>query len=139
MWQLLHESDELMVEYAWEDVRITSKLDGKILAEYNFYGEVSVCQIDQNNKWVLLASEKIIFLDMRKPTYSISEIIINEGNENKFIEAVRQINEYEIEILTDPWGVSPSIYILNLKTLQYQKSRDFLKYRNKPFVDNIEW
>jgi hypothetical protein len=50
---------------------------------------------------------------------------------------VRQINDFEVEILDDPWSENPGIYIFNVKSKSIKRLRDFKKLEI-PFKDNLK-
>lgn len=57
----------------------------------------------------------------------------------EWIYQLRQINDLELGILTDPWGEFPAIWKLNRVTCEVVKSRDFPDYKNKSYTDVVDW
>jgi hypothetical protein len=49
----------------------------------------------------------------------------------------RQINDFEVDILEDPWSDKPGIYTLNVKSKSIKRIRDFKKLEI-PYDDNLK-
>lgn len=45
----------------------------------------------------------------------------------------------QVQVLTDPWSETSSIYTLNTHTLEYTKDRDFPNYLDQLYTDNVIW
>jgi len=52
----------------------------------------------------------------------------------------RQVDDFEVEVLDDPWSDNPSVYNLNVKSKSIKRIGDF-KNVEIPYDDNlkIEW
>lgn len=55
------------------------------------------------------------------------------------------VDDYEVQILTDPWSKEAAIWKLKIdleklsKQILITKLRDFEELRNQPYTENINW
>ena len=57
----------------------------------------------------------------------------------KDIYDIRKASDNEYEILTDPWSENSSIWIFNVMNKSLIKLRDFDKYRNTEYTNDVIW
>ena len=128
----LDETNILILLYEYETVWLKEKSTGKLLFEYNFYGDPKCGLIDSNNKWAIVGGDNLI-------VWMSTCISLIDNNFIKDISSVRYKIDDIIEVLIDPWSELSAIWELNINTLQVMKVRDFLEYREKKYTDNIKW
>lgn len=115
----------------FEDVFLIDKNSQKELFRTSFYGDAS-CGLIAQQEWVVVAGNNlVIWIDKKLITINDDEL--------KWIAEIRQIGDYEVEILTDPWGENPVIWKFNILNKTKVKVRDFYDYKNKKYTENIKW
>ena len=134
---VLFETDKLRVEHEFENAYLIEKASGKELLFDDFYGDPKCGLISKNNDWAIIAGEHLtIWRADKKIKKRINRI---EHEELKWIHDLRLKAENIIEILTDPWSEKSAIWELDIKSLQYVKIREFLKYKDSEYTESIEW
>lgn len=132
MKRLLYETEKLKFENEYENTCLVDKLTGTILLKDDFYGDPTCALIDKNNKWAIVAGEH---LTQWKPDKT--DRIDNENL--KWIHGLRIKNENTVEILVDPWSNFAAIWEINIETFQIKKIKNFNRYKDQPFTENVEW
>ncbi|MCS3801431.1 hypothetical protein [Niastella sp. OAS944] len=102
-------------------------------------GDPTLGIIDQKEQWALLLGHTS-YLWTPIETFKLSEIHSTCEEIFEWPYSAKQINDFEVEILEDPWSDNPGIYIINVKEKSVKRIRDFKKLE-VPFDDklNIEW
>ncbi len=130
---ILFETEKLIIEYSFEEAYLIEKKSRKELMHACFYGDASCGLIDVNNDWAVIAGDYLSIWRKDKKVQCI------EGEYLGDIRDIRVKNERIIEILTDPWSENSAIWELDIATLKYHKVRDFDKYIDSEYTDNIDW
>ena len=103
------------------------------------YGDPTFGIIDNKEQWALLLGHTS-YLWTPFELSNLNEVHSNSGEMFEWPFDARQINDFEVEILDDPWSDNPGIYSLNVKEKSIRRIRDFKKLE-VPYDDklNIEW
>lgn len=100
--------------------------------EIKIYGKLNKGIISLNNEWVALGGEKLtIWINQTFYTIPDSQI--------KYIHDIRQLSDYEIEILINPWVTNSAIWKLNVNTFEITKVRVFNDYQELPYTEKVIW
>ena len=129
---ILDKTDMLRLEHEFESVKLIEIKTGKSLLEDFFYGNPTCGLIDLNNNWVVVAGQHITI-------WTPKEVNKVESEELKDIHSLKVKNQNTIELLTDPWAKDSAIWEMCLLSLKTRKIKDFPKYRNKTYSENIQW
>jgi hypothetical protein len=129
---ILYETDKLVIEHEFEDAYLYDKKSGQRLMHDDFYGDPACGLISNNNDWAIIAGEHLTLWTNGK----IKKI---ENDDLKWIHSIRAKGDYAVEILVDPWSDKSAIWALDLKTLQYNKLREFPDFLEKDHCDEIIW
>ncbi len=132
MRNILYETDRLKIEHEFESTWLIDKLTNEILLKDDLYGDPDVALIDKNNKWAIVANKH---LHIWTPEKSISL----QTEEFRWIYSSRVKTEKIVEVLTDPWSETSSIWELDIETFDINKIKDFTDYRLKEYTENIVW
>ena len=130
--RVIDETEELRLEYQFEETFLINKLNNQILLEDNFFGDPQCGLIDKENKWVIIGG---IHLTLWTP----NETRKYQTREFKNIHSVRVQNEEIVEILTDPWNEDAGIWELNIKSQTLSKVSNFKKYLDEEYTEQVEW
>jgi hypothetical protein len=103
------------------------------------YGDPTFGVIDKNEQWALLLGHTSYLWTLSEVS-NLTEAHSTSGQIFEWPFDARQINDFEVEILDDPWSDNPGIYNLNVKTKSIRRIKD-LKKLEIPYDDNlkIEW
>lgn len=115
----------------FEDAFLIDKNTQKELFRTSFYGDAS-CGLIAQQEWVVVAGDNLVIWINDKLT------AIND-DELKWIAEIRQIGDYEVEILTDPWSENSAIWKFDIKKKTKVKVSDFYDYKNKKHTEDIKW
>jgi hypothetical protein len=103
------------------------------------YGDFAFGTVDKSEQWALLLGHSS-YLWTPIEILKLSAVHSASGRIFGWPYTARQINDFEVEILDDPWSDNPNIYLLNVKEKSINRIRDFKKVEI-PYDDklNIEW
>lgn len=62
-----------------------------------------------------------------------------KSDEFQWIHSLLSNSKNTVDILTDPWSVKSAIWKLDLSTLHLTKIRDFPDYKDRQYIETIEW
>jgi hypothetical protein len=79
------------------------------------YGDPTFGIIDKNEQWAILLGHTSYL----------------------WVPTARQINDFEVDIIEDPWSDNPDVYTLNVKSKSIKRIRDFKKLEI-PYDDNLK-
>ena len=128
----LDETDSYVLFSEHEDIFLFDKDLNKEVWRISMYGNATCGILGLVNEWAVVGGENLIiwinnkFYEVKEPLY-------------KWIYDMRQIGDDEIEFLIDPWSEKSAIWIINVKTMEISKIKDFTQYKGKPYQDNLEW
>lgn len=129
---ILFESKNLRLENEFEATFLVNKHSGQILLDDDFYGDPKCGLIDEHERWAVVAGEHLT-------VWTPQQIKKFEETEPKWIHELRVNSSGQVELLTDPWGNNPAIWVLDTRTFELRKSRDFLNYQGEEHVENVAW
>jgi len=128
----IDETDLYVLFKEFEDVFLFEKDTNKELWRTSFYGEATCGLISLTTDWIVVGGNHMALWENRKLE------IINDEN-LKWIFDIRQVGDYEIEILTDPWSENSAIWKFNILNKSKIKIRNFEEYKKKEYTDNVKW
>lgn len=128
----IDETDSYVLFTEHENVLLFDKDLNIDVFNIEMYGNVTKGLISLNNEWVALGGEKLIIW-INQTFYTIPDSQI------KYIHDIRQLSDYEIEILIDPWVTNSAIWKLIVNTFEIIKVRDFNDYHEQPYSENVIW
>lgn len=126
----LDETDSYALIHKYEEVILFDKDINKDVFVFSMYGDPSCGLIGLNNEWVLVGGESLILWKD-----GVQKSIQNL----KWIFEIRQVEDYKVMILTDPWDKSAAIWILDIQSESLSKLRDFPDYSEKPYSEKVKW
>lgn len=132
MMKTLCETKRLIVEHSYEYVHLRDKTSNDILYSDEFYGDPECALIDDNEHWAVVGGDKLVVWSSNE----VNEVKV-QGLES--IEAMREKGSECVEILVDPWSENAAVWVLNVKTLQAKKVRDFNNYKDHTYTNEIIW
>ena len=130
---VLAETSELLLGHTSEDAVLLRKRSGECLLEDDFYGDPSAGLISPTSEWAVVVGEH---LTVWHYTAGVTRI---EDEHLRWIRALRLVNPTQVELLVDPWGTRAAIWCLRPADCTYTKVRDFPKYRDREYSEEIEW
>lgn len=138
-FKILAESHAYILGHEFEDGYIIDKKAKFNIYLGSSYGDPTFGIIDNNEQWALLLGHTL-YLWTPFELSNQDEVNSASGKIFEWPFAARQISDFEVEVLEDPWSDNPGIYILNVKTKSIKRIRDFKK-SEVPYDDNlnIEW
>ncbi len=130
--RILYETETLKIGHTYELAYLVDKATDTILFEDDFYGDPECGLIDHNERWLIIAGDHLTLWRNNELTKFSSATF-------KDIHAVRQIDNDEVEILTDPWSSISAIWKLNVESKELIRVKDFDKYFNQEYTADIIW
>jgi hypothetical protein len=128
----LHATEKFVVGHIFETAYLTDIDSGQTTIIGDFYGDPSCGLISNDNKWCLVGGSSI-------KVWTENEVYEIKDDNLKWACKLRQIDSNKVEILIDPWADNSSVWEFNIKTKERKKIKDFDKYRDKEYTDEIEW
>lgn len=138
-FRLLAESKNYVLGHEFEYCYLYKKMTGHSIYLGDCYGDPSFGLIDKNENWALVLAHPA-YLWTPSHIFNLNEGQSSAARQLNFPFTARQIGNFEVEILDDPWSDNPGIHNLNAQTGVIQRIRDF-KRLESPYDDNteIEW
>jgi hypothetical protein len=127
----LHETKEFIVGYVYECAYLINKRKHKKIHMGDFYGDPKCGLIDSNNNWCFVGGN---ILSVWTTDRGIVEI---EDKELAWICRARQVSDYDVELLIDPWSYEGSVWAFNIKTLERHKVKDYKL--DGEYSEQIDW
>lgn len=128
----IDETDLYVLFKEFEDVFLFEKDSGREIWRTSMYGEANCGIVGLSNEWVIIGGEKLILWKNEK----LKKI---EDENLKWCHSLRQTEENEVEILTDPWSAHSAIWKFNIMDETKLKIRDFNEYKGKVYTENVIW
>ena len=128
--RLLAESENLAVYHEWEDAFVLFKPTREEMKIGSFYGDPCCAAIGPDEDWILIGGE---YLRLWKP------------GKNEEIEGIRWVSDIRVtgrttaEFLIDPWCEESAVWEIDVASERLEKLRDFTKYREEPYTEDVEW
>jgi len=128
----LDETDLYVLLSEYEDTFLVEKKTNKELWRTSFYGDAECGLIGLTQDWAVVGGEHVAL-------WVNGKLTVIEDEDLKWIHDIRQIGDYEIEILIDPWSENSAIWRFDVLSQSKIKVRDFDDYKGKASTDNVEW
>jgi hypothetical protein len=125
-FRLFAESPNYILGHVYEYGSIIDKRSGEDIYIGDSYGDPTCGRIDTNENWALLFGHDS-YLWTPASIKHLNHHFPATGELFKWPFDARQINEFEVEILDDPWSSNPGIYSFNIKTDTIKRIKDFKK------------
>ncbi len=138
-FKTLIESPNYILGNIFEYGYIIDKKTGRTIYLGSSYGDPTFGIIDKNEQWALLLGHTS-YLWTHSELSNLNESHSTSGEIFEWPFDARQINDFGVEILDDPWSDNPGIYSLNVKSKSIKRIKDFRKLEI-PYADNlkIDW
>jgi hypothetical protein len=132
------ENNVMKVGHVFESSYCYNKLTKEEFTIFQFDNDPTCGLIGQRNDWCLIGGGVLVLRTWIDNTLRIVGDI-------KQIYDIKSIDEYTVQILTDPWADNPEIWQLTIdlnkltRPLTLNKIKDFKEYADKPYTDKIDW
>ena len=129
---ILDESEKYILYHEYENTFLHDKVTGEDIDIYNqFHGdpECGVILDDMN----CLIGGNVLVIWQRGLLSVINEELLKD------IFMIRRKKDYIVEILTDPWSDVSAVWEININNMSLIKKYDFIKYKNMPYQEHVEW
>jgi hypothetical protein len=134
----LFENTFMILGHIFETAFLFNKITKEEFSIFGFDSDPTCGVVGKNNDWCLIGGNVLVIKTFRDKTLRcIGEL--------KFIHELKIINDYAIQVLTDPWEDKSAIWQveINLNNLsepvRFFKVRDFIDYVGKPYEEKIKW
>ena len=128
----LDENDSYVLLLENEDIFLFDKELSTEVWRTSMYGNATCGLLGLVSGWAVIGGEHlVIWVENKLYEISVPELM--------WVHDLRQVGDYEIEILIDPWHEKSAIWKFNLKTFSKSKVQDFKEYYDKPFQEAINW
>jgi len=125
-FRTLAESQNYVLGNVYEYGSIIDKRTGHETYIGDSYGDPTFALIDQNEKWAVMFGHDSYLWTQNKISF-LNEELSSYADLFKWPYEARQISDFEMEILDDPWSDNPGIYSFNILTNDIKKIRNFSK------------
>jgi hypothetical protein len=129
----LSETDIHVLFKEHEEVFLFDKDSNENLWRVSFYGEATIGFLGLVNEWAIVGGDRLLIWKNN------TELKFIEDPDLIWIHDIREVEDDEVEILTDPWGENPAIWKFNIQTEEKVKVRDFEDYKGKEYSESVEW
>ncbi len=137
-FRTLFENTVMIVGHVFETSYCFNKLTEEDFAIFEFSNDPTCGLVGQRNDWCLIGGDVLVL-----KTWVDNTLRLVGGLRHIF--EIKSIDEYTVQILTDPWADNPEIWQLAIdlnrltNPLTLHKIRDFKDYAEKPYTDKIDW
>lgn len=134
-FRILAESRNYLLGNIYEYGSIIDKRNQKETYIGDSYGDPDFGLIDKNENWALLFGHEsylwtsTAILSLNAELFECKEIF-------EWPFDARQVGDFEVEILDDPWTDHPGVYNFDIKKKSVKRIRDFKKLAIPYNVDN---
>lgn len=119
-FRILAESQNYILGNVFEYGSIIDRRSGEEIYIGESYGDPEFGLIDKNETWaILLGYDSYLWTPTEILKLSVFEEIL------KWPFEARQVTNFEVEILSDPWRDDPGVYLFNTQTKAINRVRDF--------------
>jgi hypothetical protein len=138
-FRILAESQNYILGHVAEYGYIFDKKFNSNIYLGDSYGDPTFGVIDKNEQWGILLGHTS-YLWTPTGISNLNEINSAVGEIFEWPFDARQLNDFEVEILDDPWSYNPGVYTVNVKVKSIKRIRDFRKLEI-PYDNNlkIDW
>jgi hypothetical protein len=137
-FRTLYENAVMVVGHVFEISFCINKLTKEEFTVFQFENDPTCGAVGRNNDWCLIGGEVLILRTCKDNTLRmISEV--------KQVSDLKIVDDYEVQILTDPWSEEAAIWELKIdleklsNPVSITKLRDFDELRNKAYTEIINW
>lgn len=130
--KLLYETNKFAIGHIYENAYLIEKSSNKIVFLHSFYGDPNCALISEDNTWGIIGGSSLLL-------FTIKETIEMQNLKLEWISGLRQIENFKVEILIDPFSENSAMWELDILTGEKRKVKDFFKYRDLPYTEKIEW
>ncbi|AQX85173.1 hypothetical protein DSC47_04170 [Elizabethkingia miricola] len=127
---ILDETPELLLGNIYEAIYLVNKNNNEFTFIDEMYGDPYCGIICTDNNYCIIGGH-YLFLWVDGESIRFEDL--------KDIYDIRKASDNEYEILTDPWSENSSIWIFNVMNKSFIKLRDFDKYRNTEYTNDVIW
>lgn len=137
-FKTLFENTVMTVGHVFETSYCYNKFTKEEFAIFEFDNHPTCGLVGQRNDWCLIGGDVLVLRTWVDNT-------LRFVGELKQIFDLKTIDDYTVQILTDPWAADSEIWQLTInlnrltKPLTLTKIRDFKEYADKPYTDQVEW
>ena len=137
-FKTLFENTVMTVGHVFETSYCYNKLTNEEFSIFEFDNEPTCGVIGQRNDWCLIGGNVLVLRTWGDNTLRLV-------GELKQIFDLKTIDDYTVQILTDPWANNPEIWQLKIdlnrltRPLTLTKLLDFKSYADKPYTEDVEW
>ncbi|MEO6252191.1 MAG: hypothetical protein ABIO79_02765 [Ferruginibacter sp.] len=137
----LFENTIMILGHVFETAYIINKITKEDNPVFQFDNDPTSGLIGKNNDWCLVGGDILVlrtWVDNSVRTFS-------DHPELKDIHSLREIDDYTVQILTDPWSEQSSIWQMEIdltkltRPVNLFKLKDFKDYVDKPYTDEPIW
>ncbi|MBB4037560.1 hypothetical protein GGR21_003480 [Dysgonomonas hofstadii] len=132
-YKVLYETDRLILGYVYEKVYLKNKQTNNTQYIGSVYGDPSCGIISSDNSFCIVGGTDTLILWNKEGIKYIDDVDLHSAFD------IRQTNTNKINILIDPWCEKSAIWTFKIDTLEKEKIRDFIEYRDKEYTDDVEW
>ena len=126
----LSTTTELALAHLYEEGYLIQSGSKEAVSIGWFYGDPTCGIIDQNNKWAIMAGTHRFVLWNSGTLY---ELLFNDAHD------IRQQDDENLQILTDPWSEECAIWTFNVTNHQFNKVREFKDYTDQEHTNEVNW
>jgi hypothetical protein len=137
-FKILFENTVMIVGHVFESSYCFNQLTKEEFAIFQFDNDPTCGIVGRNNDWCLVGGDVLVLRTWIDNTLRMI-------GELKQIFELRMIEDYKVQILTDPWSDNSAIWQLTIdltkltRPISIEKIRDFKEYIDKPYAEKIEW
>lgn len=128
--KVLHESKNLLLQSEFEETFLTDKNNGNEVFRFSVYGDATCGLIAASEDWAIICGNTL---------WIWTKDELTEIKELCWIYDIRQISEYEVEILTDPWRQDSAIWKYDITKANFFKVLDFTDYLETAYTESVIW
>ena len=137
-FKIFFENTVMMVGHVFETAYCYNKLTKEEFEIFQFYGDPNCALVGKNNDWCLIGGDVLVLRTWADNTLRVI-------TELKDIYGLRIIDDYKIQILTNPWDEHSAIWQLEIELTRLTqptslfKVKDFKEYVDKEYTEQIVW
>lgn len=137
-YRILYESFVMSVGHVHETSYCCNKLTKEEFAIFQFDNDPTCGVVGNNNDWCLIGGDVLVLRTWVDNTLRLV-------GDLKQIFDIKIIDDYTVQILTDPWTSNSEVWQLTIdlnkltRPLTLIKIKDFKNYVDKPYTENVDW
>lgn len=137
-YRILYENFVMSVGHVYETSYCCNKLTKEEFAIFQFDNDPTCGVVGNNNDWCLIGGDVLVLRTWVDNTLRLV-------GDLKQIFDIKIIDDYTVQILTDPWTNNSEVWQLTIdlnkltRPLTLTKIKDFKNYVDKPYTENVDW